>query len=66
MKAPSPHLLDFDTLESLYSPRLVAIATHAMTYPESTLEAPWDFPLVKVGGKILCMLDEVPDGFRFT
>lgn len=67
MTKPTPqHALDFAVLQELYSPRLVSLVEAALAYPESSLEAPWDFPLVKTGGKILCMLNEDANGLRFT
>lgn len=58
--------LDDATLRELYSPRLIAVATHALTYPETSLEAPWDYPVIKVAGKMLCLLDETHEGMTFT
>lgn len=58
--------MDIDSLDGLYSPRLIALIRAALAYPETTLEAPWDFPLVKVRGKIFCMFDEQNDGLHFT
>lgn len=49
-----------------HSPRLTALIAHAMTYPETTLESPWDFPLVKVRGKIFCMFKDVPGAVVVT
>lgn len=49
-----------------YSPRVEALIAHAMGYPETTLESPWDFPLVKVRGKIFCMFHDEPGTFTVT
>lgn len=53
-------------LRAHYTPRLITVAMRALAYPETSLEAPWGYPVIKVAGKILCILDETPDGMTFT
>lgn len=43
---------------------LIAWAT--ASFPEVTIEEPWGFPLIKVRGKILCMVDIEDGKLRFT